>query len=95
MIMWSLRLSHSGSITFSRHWIERFDAVTEPLVSNWVAAGSRYTARFLLRSSGRPGIAAMAAVADGYGSTTTSRSSMSMARFISRPRVWEFGAWPQ
>ena len=41
MIMWSLRLSHSGSITFSRHCSERFDAVTEPLVSNCVAAGSR------------------------------------------------------
>ena len=25
--MWSLRLSHSGSITFSRHCSERFDAV--------------------------------------------------------------------
>ena len=41
MIMWSVRLSHSGSMTFSRHWIERFDAVTEPLVSNCVVAGSR------------------------------------------------------
>ena len=30
MIMWSVRDSNSGSITFSRHWIERFDAVTEP-----------------------------------------------------------------
>ncbi|MNY07277.1 hypothetical protein D3C86_1400740 [compost metagenome] len=38
---------------------------------------------------------AMAAVAEGYGSTTTSRSSLSSARFISRPRVCEFGAWPQ
>ena len=42
-----------------------------------------------------PGMAAMAAVADGYGSTTTSRSSLSMARFISSPRVCELGAWPQ
>ena len=41
MIMWSVRDSHSGSMTFSRHWIERFDAVTEPMVSNCVAAGSR------------------------------------------------------
>ena len=41
MIMWSVRDSNSGSITFSRHWIERFDAVTEPAVSNCVAAGSR------------------------------------------------------
>ena len=41
------------------------------------------------------GMAAIAAVADGYGSTTTSRSSLSMARFISRPRVCELGAWPQ
>ena len=41
MIMWSLRLSHSGSITFSRHCSERLDAVAEPLVSNCVAAGSR------------------------------------------------------
>jgi hypothetical protein len=31
MIMWSERLSHKGSMTFSRHWIERFDAVHEPL----------------------------------------------------------------
>ncbi len=26
---------------------------------------------------------------------TTSRSSLSIARFISRPRVCELGAWPQ
>ncbi|MDT4837344.1 hypothetical protein FQZ97_710740 [compost metagenome] len=67
----------------------------EPLVSNCVAAGSRYTARFGLRSSGLPGMAAIDAVAEGYGSTTTSRSSLSIARFISRPRVCELGAWPQ
>jgi len=30
--MWSLRLSHSGSMTFSRHWMERLEAVQEPLV---------------------------------------------------------------
>ena len=30
MIVWSGFDSNSGSITFSRHWIERFDAVTEP-----------------------------------------------------------------
>ena len=42
-----------------------------------------------------PGIAAIAADADGYGSMTTSRSSLSIARFISTPRVCEFGAWPQ
>ena len=41
MIMWSLRDSYSGSMTFSRHCSERFDAVTEPLVSNCVHAGSR------------------------------------------------------
>ena len=41
MMVWSGLDSHSGSITFSRHWIERFDAVQEPSVSNWVAAGSR------------------------------------------------------
>ena len=44
MIMWSLRLSHSGSMTCSRHWIERLLAVAEPVVSNCVQAGSRYTA---------------------------------------------------
>ena len=65
MIMWSLRLSHSGSMTFSRHCSERLEAVAEPLVSNWVQAGSRYTARLGFRSSGLPGMAAMAAVADG------------------------------
>ena len=92
MIMWSLRLSHSGSMHFSRHWSERLDAVAEPLVSNCVHAGSRYTARLGLRSPAWPGMAAMAAVADGYGSTTTSRSSLSMARFISSPRVCELGA---
>jgi len=67
--------------------------VHEPLVSNWVAAGSRYTARLGFTSF--EGMAAMAAVAEGYGSTTTSRSSLSMAFFISRPRVCELGAWPQ
>jgi hypothetical protein len=36
-----VRESKSGSITFSRHCTERFDAVTEPDVSNCVAAGSR------------------------------------------------------
>ena len=41
MIAWSERASNSGSITRSRHWIERFDAVHEPSVSNCVAAGSR------------------------------------------------------
>ena len=41
MIMWSLRDSYSGSMTFSRHCSERLDAVTEPLVSNCVHAGSR------------------------------------------------------
>jgi hypothetical protein len=40
-------------------------------------------------------MAAIAAVALGNGSTTTSRSSLSIARFISRPRVCELGAWPQ
>ena len=41
MTMWSERLSNSGSITFSRHWSERLDAVHEPSVSNCVAIGSR------------------------------------------------------
>ena len=41
MIMWSVRDSNIGSITFSRHWIERFDAVAEPAHSSCVAAGSR------------------------------------------------------
>ena len=40
-------------------------------------------------------MANIAAVADGYGSTTTSRSSFFIASSISRPRVCEFGAWPQ
>src|SRR5204863_2559791 len=66
----------------------RFDAVTEPEVSNCVHAGSRYTPS--LRT-----IAAIAAVADGYGSITTSVSSFFIASTISRPRVWLFGAWPQ
>jgi hypothetical protein len=41
MIMWSVRDSNIGSITFSRHWIERLEAVTEPEVSICVAAGSK------------------------------------------------------
>ncbi len=41
MIVWSGFDSNSGSITFSRHCSERFDAVTEPEVSNCVHAGSR------------------------------------------------------
>ena len=41
MIVWSVCDSNSGAITRSRHCIERFDAVTEPEVSNCVAAGSR------------------------------------------------------
>ena len=41
MISWSVLASNTGSITFSRHCSERLDAVTEPEVSNWVAAGSR------------------------------------------------------
>ncbi|MNC87668.1 hypothetical protein D3C83_34100 [compost metagenome] len=41
MIVWSGSDSNSGSITFSRHWIERLEAVTLPDVSNCVAAGSR------------------------------------------------------
>ena len=82
-------------MTFSRHWMERFEAVHEPLVSNCVAAGNKYTARFLFWSSAAPGIAAIAAVALGKGSITTSRSSLSIARFISSPRDCELGAWPQ
>ena len=41
MISWSVLHSNSGWITRSRHWMLRFDAVTEPCVSNWVLAGSR------------------------------------------------------
>jgi hypothetical protein len=37
----AVRDSNSGSITCSRHWMERFEAVTLPEVSNCVAAGSR------------------------------------------------------
>ena len=37
----------------------------------------------------------MTAVTVGYGSTTTRRSSFSIAFFMSGPRVCEFGAWPQ
>ena len=58
MMVWSGLDSNSGSMTFSRHCSERFDAVAEPWVSNWVQAGSRYTPS--LRN-----IAAIAAVADG------------------------------
>ena len=86
MIVWSGSDSNSGSITFSRHWIERLEAVTLPEVSNCVAAGSRYT------PSLRSGIAAAAV---GYGSMMTIRSTFSIACFISRPRDCELGAWPQ
>ena len=41
MMVWSGLDSNSGSMTFSRHCSERFDAVAEPWVSNWVQAGSR------------------------------------------------------
>ena len=41
MIMWSVRDSNSGSITFSRHCSERLEQVAEPSVSNCVATGSR------------------------------------------------------
>jgi len=41
MISWSTLESNSGSKTFSRHCSERFEAVTEPTVSNWVVAGSK------------------------------------------------------
>ena len=30
MMVWSGSDSHTGSTILSRHWIERFDAVTEP-----------------------------------------------------------------
>ena len=86
MIVWSGFDSNSGSITFSRHWIERFEAVTDPEVSSCVAAGRRYT------PSLRSGITEAAV---GYGSTMTMRSTFSIACFISRPRDCEFGACPQ
>src|SRR3990170_3523067 len=37
----------------------------------------------------------MAALADGYGSITTMRSSFFIASIISEPRDWLLGAWPQ
>ena len=49
----------------------------------------------LYRSALPRAYAAIAAVAEGNGSTTTSRSSLSMPRFWSSPRVCELGAWPQ
>jgi hypothetical protein len=88
MIIWSVRDSNSGSITFSRHCSERFEAVALPSVSICVAAGSRYAPSFLA-------IANIAAVAEGYGSITTMRSSFFIASSMSRPRLCELGAWPQ
>ncbi len=41
MMTWSGRDSQTGSMILSRHCSDRFDAVTEPEVSNWVEAGSR------------------------------------------------------
>src|SRR4030095_2405984 len=83
MIAWSVCDSNIGVITRSRHCSARFDAVTDPEVSNCVHAGSRYTARFglaFLPASLRifcacsdGGIAAIAAVADGYGAITHSK----------------------
>src|SRR4029450_1894612 len=83
MIAWSVCDSNIGVITRSRHCSERFDAVTDPDVSNCVHAGSRYTARFGLgfflaslrtfSACSDGGIAAIAAVADGYGSITTGK----------------------
>ena len=95
MIAWSERDSNSGSITFSRHCRERLEAVHEPSVSNCVAAGSRYTPRPAFSCTPSTGIAAIAAVADGYGSMTIIMSSIFIALTMSRPRVCEFGAWPQ
>ena len=40
-------------------------------------------------------LANIAALAEGYGSSTTIRSSFFIASSISEPRVCEFGAWPQ
>src|SRR5688500_10715853 len=68
--------------------MERFEAVTEPSVSNCVAAGSRYAPS--LRT-----LANIAALAEGYGSITTISSSFFIASIISEPRDWLFGAWPQ
>ena len=95
MIAWSERDSNSGSITFSRHWSDRLDAVHEPSVSNCVAAGRRYTPRSAFSCAPSTGIADMAAVADGYGSITIIMSSIFIALTMSRPRVCEFGACPQ
>jgi len=71
------------------------EAVHDPSVSNCVAAGSRYTPRPAFSCTPSTGIAAIAAVADGYGSMTIIMSSIFIALTISRPRVCEFGAWPQ
>jgi hypothetical protein len=40
-------------------------------------------------------LANIAALAEGYGSSTTMRSSFFIASSISEPRDCEFGAWPQ
>jgi len=58
-------------------------------------AGNRYTPRPAFSCTPSTGIAAIAAVADGYGSMTIIMSSIFIALTMSRPRVCEFGAWPQ
>src|SRR5260221_11578275 len=86
MIVWSGFDSNRGSITFSRHWIERFEAVTLPEVSICVAAGSRYTPS--LRSG-------MAEAGVGYGAMIPIRSTLPHALFLFQPRGRRLGAWPQ
>src|SRR2546425_11351062 len=95
MIAWSERDSNSGSITFSRHWRERLEAVHDPSVSNCVAAGSRYTPRPAFSCTPSTGIAAIAAVADGYGAMAIIMSSIFIALTLSRPRGFEVGGVPQ
>ena len=70
MIVWSGSDLNSDSTTFSRYCIERLEAVTEPYVSNWVEAGSRYRPSFF---------SLITADIVGYGSITTSMSSFSIA----------------
>jgi hypothetical protein len=86
MISWSVLHSNSGWITRSRHWIERFEAVTEPW--HLELRGRRQQ----VDAVSRPCIEA---VMLGYGSITTSMSSFCIAFFMSGRRVWLFGAWPQ
>ena len=81
-------------------WTTSFKLVPEePVIMAYIArAQARPAVRKMMAEDAAMAAeheAAMAAVAEGKGSMTTSRSSLSIATFISRPRVCEFGAWPQ